>query len=99
MKVRFTSPALAELEAVLDYLAARSPQGAARVQARIKMFVNLLSSHPLIGTRTDDPTIRRLVVRPYAYLVFYEAGEEEVIIHSVRHAARDPDTMPGSVPL
>jgi toxin ParE1/3/4 len=98
VKVRFTLPALADLEAILDYLAARSPQGAARVQARIKTFVDLLSSHPLIGTRTDDPTIRRLVVTPYPYLVFYEAGDEEIVIHSVRHAARDPETMPGSAP-
>jgi plasmid stabilization system protein ParE len=61
VKVRYTLPALAELDAILDYLALRSPQGAARVQARIKTFINLLSSHPLIGTRTDDLSIRRLV--------------------------------------
>jgi hypothetical protein len=28
--------------------------------------------HPFIGARTDAPTIRRLVVTPYPYLVFYE---------------------------
>jgi toxin ParE1/3/4 len=35
VKVRYTLPALADLDKILDYLALRSPQGAARVQARI----------------------------------------------------------------
>ena len=66
------------------------------MQARIKTFVALLPLHPLIGTRTDDPTLRRLVVTPYPYLVFYEAGVAEIIVHSLRHAARDPETTPGA---
>jgi len=32
---------------------------------------------------------------PYPYLIFYEAAENEIIIHAVRHAARDPSGMPG----
>ncbi len=96
MKVRYTLPALADLAEILDYLAPRSPQGAARVQSRIKSFIELLSTHPFIGTRTDDPTIRRLVVTPYPYLVFYEVTEGEIVIHNIRHSARNPSSMPGS---
>ena len=98
MKVRYTLPALADLDEILNYLAPRSPRGAARVQGRIKTFVDLLPSHPFIGGRTDDPTIRRLVVTPHPYLVFYEVGDDEIIIHNIRHSARDPSTMPGSAP-
>ena len=98
MKVRYTLPALADLDEILDYLAPHSPRGAARVQGRIKTFVDLLPSHPFIGGRTDDPTIRRLVVTPYPYFVFYEVGDDEIIIHNIRHSARDPSTMPGSAP-
>jgi hypothetical protein len=29
-------------------------------------------------------------------LVFYEICETEIIVHAVRHSARDPGTMPGS---
>ena len=96
MKVRYTLPALADLDGILDYLAPRSPSGAARVQARIKTFIDLLPLHPLIGGRTDDPTIRRLVVPAYPYLVFYEVGDNEIIVHNIRHSARNPSTMPGS---
>ena len=98
MKVRYTLPALADLDEILDYLAPHSPRGAARVQGRIKTFVDLLPSHPFIGGRTDDPTIRRLVVTPHPYLVFYEVGDDEIIIHNIRHSARDPSTMAGSAP-
>jgi toxin ParE1/3/4 len=67
VRVRYAFPALADLDDILDYLAPRSPQGAARVQSRIKSFIDLLPTHLLIGARTDDPTIRRLVVTPYSY--------------------------------
>lgn len=95
MRLRYTLPALADLNAVLDYIAAHSPQGTRRVQARVQAVIDLLLLHPHIGTRTDDPTIRRMTTSPYPYLVFYEATEVEIIIHAVRHAARDPSGMPG----
>jgi toxin ParE1/3/4 len=37
-----------------------------------------------------------MTTTPYPYLVFYEITQTEIIIHSVRHAARDPSGMPGS---
>jgi toxin ParE1/3/4 len=96
VKIRYTAPALADLDSVLDYIAARSPQGAKRVQARIQAAIELLAIHPRIGIRTNDPSIRRLTVLPYPYLVFYEITDAEIIIHAVRHTARNPSSMPGS---
>jgi len=96
VRLRYTQPALADLQGILEYIAAHSSHGARRVQARIKTLIELLVSHPNIGRRTSDPTIRRVTVTPYPYLVFYEATETEVIIHAIRHAARNPSGMPGS---
>jgi toxin ParE1/3/4 len=96
LRIRYTRPALADLEAVLDSISLRSPEGARSVQSRIQTFIELLAEYPLIGARTDDPTIRRLPIPPYPYLVFYEVVGDEVIIHAVRHASRDPLSMPGS---
>jgi toxin ParE1/3/4 len=96
VRLRYTLPVLADLSAILDYIAAHSPQGARRVQARVQALTDLLLQHPHIGRRTDDPAIRRMTTTPYPYLVFYEATETEIIIHTVRHAARDPSGMPGS---
>jgi plasmid stabilization system protein ParE len=54
VKLRYTLPALADLDQILAYIAARSPQGAVRVHARIKAITELLLEYPMIGTRTDD---------------------------------------------
>ena len=98
MRLRYTLPALADLAAILDYIAAHSPQGAARVHARIDTVINLLLSHPHIGVQTDDQGIRRINASPYPYLVFYEIAGDDVIIHALRHWARDPANMPGTDP-
>jgi len=96
VRLRFTRPALADLDAVLDHIAAHSPRGAQRVQRRIRAIIELARLHPGIGRRTDDPAIRRVTTTPYPYLVFYEATDAEIIVHAVRHMARDPSGMPGA---
>ena len=90
MKLRYTLPALTDLESILDYIDRHSPQGAVNVKSRIKTIINLLLRHPLMGTRTDDPAIRRMTTPPYPYLVFYEISDDEVIIHAIRHTSREP---------
>ena len=65
MRLRYTRPALADLDGILDYIAARSPQGAQRVQQRLRNVVELLTTDPHIGRKTSNPVIRRLVVSPY----------------------------------
>ncbi|MDF2813458.1 MAG: plasmid stabilization system [Microvirga sp.] len=92
MKLRYTRPALADLEELASYLEARSPQGALRVRRRIKFLIDQLADHPFLGKRTVDAAIRRLTATPYPYLIFYEVTEGEVLIHAVRHGARDPST-------
>jgi len=96
VRLRYTLPALSDLSSILDYIAAHSPQGTKRVQARIQAIIDLLLLHPHIGIRTDNPVIRRLSTPPYPYFVFYEVTENEIIIHAVRHQARDPSGMPGT---
>ena len=96
VRLRYTLPALTDLTSVLDYIAAHSPQSARRVQSRIKALTDLLLLHPYIGRRTNDPAIRRMTVASYPYLIFYEVTENEVIIHAIRHGARDPSSVPGA---
>jgi len=81
MRLRYTKPALA---------------GAARVHARIQVVIDQLLAYPNIGVQTEDPTVRRINTSPYPYLVFYEVAGDEIIIHALRHGARDPSSMPGT---
>ena len=94
MRLRYTAPALSDLESILDYVVDRSPQGAVLIHARIRAVTDLLLRYPQAGAVTDDPTIRRVTTRPYPYLIFYEATDDEIIVHAVRHGARNPSDNP-----
>jgi toxin ParE1/3/4 len=94
VKLRYTLRAAAELDEVLAYIEARSPQGARRVQTRIQVIINLLLQHPHAGQLTSKGRLRRMIASPYPYLIFYRATEDEIVIHGVRHSARRPSLMP-----
>ncbi len=94
MKLRYTVRAAQELEQALSYIDDRSPEGGRRVKARIQAVIDLIASHPQAGQLTSARRLRRVVVHPYPYLIFYAATNDEVVIHGVRHAARRPSSMP-----
>ncbi|WP_018408843.1 type II toxin-antitoxin system RelE/ParE family toxin [Methylocystis rosea] len=90
MRLRYAKRAAAQIDAALAYVAARSPQGARRLRARIETITELLQGHPLAGRDTSNPLVRRIVVTPYPYLIDYRLTASEVIILRFRHAARAP---------
>ena len=92
MKLCYTPRAAAELSEVLEYIEDRSPLGVSHVRARIQAIIDLLLRHPHAGQLTSNSRLRRMVVSPYPYLIFYEATDDTIVIHGVRHAARRPVT-------
>jgi addiction module RelE/StbE family toxin len=92
VKVRFTHRAARNLDEILDYIEARSPQGAAHVFDRMEAMLATLAERPEIGVTVPGTTFRRFVVAPYPYLIFYRVTAEAVIIHRIRHAARRPSS-------
>lgn len=97
VKLRYTIRGAAELDEVLADLARKSPQGARHVQMRILEIINLLLQRPYMGRVASRGRLRRLVAHPYPYLIFYRVSGDEVVIHGVRHGARDPSSMPDFV--
>jgi toxin ParE1/3/4 len=97
LKLRYTPRAAAELGEILDYLAARSPRGQRRVMVRLQFITKLVAALPYSGRRTSlrGGRVRRLAATPFPYVVFYEVGDDEIIVIGVRHGARDPASMPG----
>jgi toxin ParE1/3/4 len=89
VKIRYTLPALADLNSTLDYIASVSPHGARRVQQRIQSVIDLLSMHPEIGSRTDDPDIRRLTTLSLPDLL----RDRERRDHHSRHPSRRPRSL------
>ena len=97
MKVSYSKSAVADLIAIADYIRDRNPRAADEVEKRIRASIGQLEVFPSIGRPTDDPSIRMFSIVRYPYLVFYEVGVDEVVIHHIRHAHRKP-LDPGDLP-
>lgn len=94
-EVRFTEIADEEVEELLAYLRQVSASGAVNVQRRLQQVIQNVAERPGIGVGVGPPGLRRIAVTPYPYFVFYEHSASEIVVIAVRHAARDPGTMPG----
>lgn len=90
VKVIYTPSALIQIDKALGYIEERNPRGAQRVKLRIKGMVDILAQQPMAGHSTNRPGVRRMVVSPYPYAIFYRVREDAVIIQRLRHTARRP---------
>jgi toxin ParE1/3/4 len=88
MRVRYTETALAELADIFSFIAQHNRVAAAQVVARIEELAARLACFPQMGRPKYKPGVRMIPVRRYPFLVFYIIEVEEVLILSVRHAAR-----------
>ena len=88
MRVRYTTRAFLEREAIFDYLDERSPRGAFNVQRAIARAVRTLEEYPRLGQLTNIAEVRELTVPRYPYKVYYRIEGEEVWILHVRDARR-----------
>jgi len=86
MRVRYERGALSDLEEIFAYVAEDDRAAAARLVANIENTVKRIAANPRIGETTRNARFRRLPVGKY--LIVYELGMDEVIIHYIRHGAR-----------
>jgi addiction module RelE/StbE family toxin len=86
MKVRYERGALADLDEIFSYVAQNNPAAAARLVARFEDAARRIAEMPHIGEATRKSRFRRWIVGNY--LIVYEVGTEDVVIHYVRHGAR-----------
>ena len=90
MKLRYQKRALQQIDKALGYIAVRSPQGAANVEARLRAMITLLQLQSFVGRKTSIPGVRRVLLTPYPYLIDYYVGADEIVIQRFRHTARKP---------
>ena len=86
MKLRFERGALADLDEIFAYIAKDNRRAAAQLVARIEQATAEIAEQPHLGAATRNLKFRRFPVGNY--LIVYEVGPNEVIIHYVRHGAR-----------
>lgn len=92
-RIRYRPQAVAQVDAIANYIAVENPVAAQRVIERIKNSIDRLAHFPYSSRRTEIDGIRVLAVVRFPYLVFYSVDEDaqEIQILSVRHTSRNPD--------
>ncbi len=96
MKIVWLPAAATALDREYDYLAARNPQAARSVFARILAFVSRLGDFPQSGREGQCDGTRELVIPTLPYLIVYRVKADQVEILRVFHTARDwPPIMAG----
>jgi plasmid stabilization system protein ParE len=93
MKLRFTPRATDNTAAVADFLTARNPSAAVRVQADIYQSLQDLLLFPRAGRRQTTEDIRKSVTKRYSYLIYYryDEGADEIVVLNVKHPAQARD--------
>lgn len=91
MRLRYTRRAARQIDKALDYVAEKSPLGAAHVRERLLSVVTLLQIHPHAGHATSRAGVRRFGLAPYPYFIDYRVAGDSLIVMRFRHAARKPD--------
>lgn len=89
MRIRWTRPALEDLEAIGDHMAAEVGSAIAGRQVNLVLdAVDRLAIHPHSGRPGRVPETRELVVTRTPFLVPYRVVSGEVQILAVFHGAR-----------
>lgn len=95
MKLVFDDRALADLEAVHDWIAKDNPTAARAVVDRMFESIEHLAAHPRMGHAGRDAGTLEWVVPRLPYIVVYEVDDtrDEVVIVAVVHGAQDREGL------
>jgi toxin ParE1/3/4 len=88
LRIRWTRPALADLEAIGDFVARDNPAAARRIVVGVVASVDALRDHPNLGRPGRLIGTRELVVSGTPYVVPYRVLGDDVQILAVFHGAR-----------
>jgi toxin ParE1/3/4 len=88
----WTEPALANLQAIRDYIQQFNPHAAAKVAVDLIETADGLINFPYRGRPVRGTSLRE-VTSCYPYIIRYRMSDEDVVILRIRHASRRP-TIP-----
>lgn len=104
-EVVWTEPALADLEAIADYIALENPAAAQALVRRVVGHVRQLADHPESGSRPRELGARsryRQIVEPPCRIFYRYDGSRAFVVHVMRterllrRSALRPDRPGGS---
>ena len=88
MKVRWVRPAIADLEAIGDAVAAEDPEEARRLVARILAHADTLGQHAHVGRSGRLAGTREFRIPGTPFVVAYHPHEETIEVLAIFHGAR-----------
>ena len=91
-QVILSPKAIEDLEAIVRYVAAESPQAARKIGQQLIEKTKELSQYPLRGQRVpefDDENIRQLIIRPYRIVYRVEKNIKRVSVARFWHASQE----------
>jgi toxin ParE1/3/4 len=91
VEVNLTHKALADIEAIAQYLSEYSPSYASRFVVEITKRAELLRSFPEIGRvlpEIDEIEVRELIYQHYR-IVYHIINENRIDIITIQHSSRD----------
>ena len=86
-EIVWTDPALADLEAVAEFIAIENPAAASELVARILGHVEQLEAHPESGSRPSElgrSTRYRHIVEPLCRVFYRYDGSRVFVVHVMR---------------
>jgi plasmid stabilization system protein ParE len=89
-KIVWSVKAKDKLFSILEFYTLRNQSKFYSVRLHRKIFkeIKLLIKHPDLGIKTDEKTIRGLIVE--AYIIFYEVTIDKIIIFTIWDCRQDP---------
>ena len=89
MKIRWTTGATADLEAISDHIAEENPEAALEIIRTIFSRVEELTTFPRRGRKGREEGTRELVFSPLPYIAIYRVTEDAAEILHFYHGAQD----------
>ena len=88
LTIKWTKRAIADIDNIYDFIAARSPRAARATIDRIDQAITNLTLHPRLGRAGRVARSRELVVAGTPYIVAYRLRARTMELLGVIHAAR-----------
>jgi plasmid stabilization system protein ParE len=91
MKVRLSALALVELDNILAEVSKHSPEGARKVEGRVRAALRRVGEFPESAQQVAQrPGMFRASLVRYPYSLYFRIVRDEIIILRIRHDRRRP---------
>ena len=92
-KIIWSHKARIKLVQILEFYNERnqSNQYSAKLYKEIQKSIQLLLRQPTLGLKTNEKSIRALIVGDY--IIFYEPSKKDIIIHTLWDCRQNPEEL------